>query len=179
LKPVKEAKKYAKTFINIVGIEEAPKALAELALLEDLMTKSREFRSLLVNPGFSSAERESGLKQVAARLGMSEKVIKIVMHLAQIGVISVLSEIIKAATVIYLEKKKRAKATVMTPVEISAKNEERLKASLKKLLEKDVDIEYVMDPSLLGGILVKVGSTMYDSSVKGQLRLLKDELIKG
>jgi ATP synthase F1 delta subunit len=179
LKPVKEAKKYAKTFINIVGIEEAPKALAELALLDSLMTKSREFRSLLVNPGFSSVERESGLKQVAARLGMSEKAAKFVMHLAQIGVISVLSEIIKAATVIYLEKKKRAKATVMTPVEISAKNEERLKASLKKLLEKDVDIEYVMDPSLLGGILVKVGSTMYDSSIKGQLRLLKDELIKG
>ena len=45
--------------------------------------------------------------------------------------------------------------------------------------DPDVDMEYVMDPSLLGGILVKVGSTMYDSSVKGQLRLLKDELIKG
>ena len=179
MKPVKEAKKYAKTFINIVGIEEAPKALAELALLEDLMTKSREFRSLLVNPGFSSAERESGLKQVAVRFCLSEKIVKFVVHLTQIRVISALSEVIKAATVIYLEKKKRAKATVLTPVEISAKNEERLKASLKKLLEKDVDMEYVMDPSLLGGILVKVGSTMYDSSVKGQLRLLKDELIKG
>ena len=179
MKPVKEAKKYAKTFINIVGIEEAPKALAELALLENLMTKSREFRSLLVNPGFSSAERESGLKQVAVRFCLSEKIVKFVVHLTEIRVISALSEVIKTATVIYLEKKKRAKATVMTAVEISAKNEERLKASLKKLLEKDVDIEYVMDPSLLGGILVKVGSTMYDSSVKGQLRLLKDELIKG
>ena len=50
MKPVKEAKKYAKTFINIMGIEEAPKALAELVLLDNLMTKSRAFRSLLVNP---------------------------------------------------------------------------------------------------------------------------------
>ena len=179
MKPVKEAKKYAKTFINIVGLEEAPKALAELALLENLMTKSREFRSLLVNPGFSSTERESGLKQVAVRFCLSEKIVKFVVHLTEIRVISALSEVIKTATVIYLEKMKRAKATVMTPVEVSAKNEERLKASLKKLLGKDVDIEYVMDPSLLGGILVKVGRTMYDSSVKGQLRLLKDELIKG
>ena len=81
MKPVKEAKKYAKTFINIVGIEEAPKALAELALLENLMTKSREFRSLLVNPGFSSAERESGLKQVAVRFCLSEKIVKFVIHL--------------------------------------------------------------------------------------------------
>ena len=52
MKRAKEAKKYAKTFISIVGIEEAPKALAELTLLDNLMTKSREFRSLLVNPGF-------------------------------------------------------------------------------------------------------------------------------
>lgn len=179
MKPVKEAKKYAKTFINIVGIEEAPKAFAELALIDSLLAKSREFRSLLVNPGFTSAERENGLKQVAARLSLSDKMARFVLHLTQVGVISALPEILKAATVIYLEKKKRAKATVLTPVELSAKHEERLKASLKKLLEKDVDIEYVMDPSLLGGILVKVGSTMYDSSIKGQLRLLKDELIKG
>jgi len=179
LKPVKEAKKYAKTFISIVGIEEAPKALAELALVENLMAKSREFRSLLVNPGFSAAEKENGLKQVAARLSLSDKMVKFVSHLTQIRVVSALAEVIKAATVIYLEKKKRAKATVLTPVEISAKHAERLKVSLKKLIGKDVDMEFVMEPSLLGGILVKVGSTMYDSSIKGQLRLLKDELIKG
>lgn len=179
MKPAKEAKKYAKTLIGIAGIEEAPKALAELALIEELMTKSREFRNLLVNPGFSSAERESGLKQVAVRFCLSEKMVKFVNHLTQIRVISALSEVIKAATVIYLEKKQRAKATVLTPVEISARHAERLKVSLKKLIGKDVDMEFVMEPSLLGGILVKVGSTMYDSSIKGQLRLLKDELIKG
>ncbi|MDH4231595.1 MAG: ATP synthase F1 subunit delta [Nitrospirota bacterium] len=179
MKPVKEAKKYAKMFIGIVGIEEAPKALAELSLVDALMAKSKEFRSLLVNPGFSAAEKENGLKQVAARLSLSDKMLRFVSHLTQTGVITALSDVIKAATVLYMEKKKKAKATVLTPVEISAKHEERLKASLKKLIEKDVDIEFVMDPSLLGGILVKVGSTMYDSSLKGQLRLLKDELIKG
>ena len=118
-------------------------------------------------------------KQVAAKAGLSDKVVKFVMHLTAIKVIAALSDIIKIATALYLEKKKRAKAVVMTPVEVSKNYEERLKASLKKLIERDVDIEYVLDPSLLGGVLVKVGSTMYDSSVKGQLRLLKDELIKG
>jgi F-type H+-transporting ATPase subunit delta len=179
LKPAKGAKKYGKTFISIIGIEDASKALDELALIGNLMSESRDFRSLLVNPGFSSAERQNGLKGIAAKLNISEKVVRFVDHLTQAGVVSALPEVIRAATEVYLEKKKRAKATVMTPVEISGKNEERLKASLKKLIEKDVDVEYVMDPSLLGGILVKVGSTMYDSSIKGQLRLLKDELIKG
>ena len=179
MKPVKEAKKYAKTFISIVGIDDAPQALTELVLIETLMAKSREFRSLLLNPGFSSAEKENGLKQVAGRLNLSEKIVRFVSHITQIGVITALSEIIKAATAIYLEKKKRTKATVLTPVEISEKYADRLRISLKRLVAKDVDIEFVMDPSLLGGILVKVGSTMYDSSIKGQLRLLQDELIKG
>jgi ATP synthase F1 delta subunit len=178
LKPVKEAKKYAKTFISIVGIEDAPEALTELAMIENLMVKSREFRSLLVSPGFSKNERENVLNQVAERLQLSEKMVRFVMYLTEIKVIVALSKIIKMATSIYLEKKKRARATVLTSVELSRSHEERLKASLKKLVEKDVDIEIVMDPSLLGGVIVKVGSTMYDSSIKGQLRLLKDELTK-
>ena len=179
MKPVKQAKKYAKTLINIVGIEEAPRALAELMLIENLMAKSREFKSLLVNPGFSDPERKKALELVAAKAALSEKVVKFIIHITELRVIAALSEIIKMATAIYLEKKSRAKAVVLTPVAIDKVHEERLRASLKKLIEKDIDIEFVMEPSLLGGVLVKVGSTMYDSSIKGQLRLLKDELIKG
>ncbi len=179
MKPVKQAKKYAKTFVSVVGVEEMPKALVELGVVETLMQKSMEFRSLLVNPGFSVEERTKAFRQVAARTGLSEKVVKFVMHLTEIRVVAALSDILKIATALYLERMKRAKAVVMTPVEVGKDYEARLKSSLKRLIERDVDIEYVIDPSLLGGVLVKVGSTMYDSSVKGQLRLLKDELIKG
>jgi len=179
LKPIKEAKKYAKTLISVTGIEDTPKALAELILIENIMAKSKIFKNFLVNPGFSQADKENALKQIAAKAMLSDKVVKFILYLTELRAIIALSEIIKIATAIYLEKKKRAKATVLTPVEISKDNESRLKASLKKLIDRDIDIEFVMDTSLLGGVLVKVGSTMYDSSIKGQLRLLKDELIKG
>jgi hypothetical protein len=53
VKPVKEAKKYAKTLISSVGLEDAPRAIAELSVIEKLMEESREFRSVLVNPGFT------------------------------------------------------------------------------------------------------------------------------
>jgi ATP synthase F1 delta subunit len=90
-----------------------------------------------------------------------------------------LPEIVKLATSLYLERKKRARAVVMTPAKIGKAQEDKLLASLKKLTDRDLDIEYVMDPSLLGGIQVKVGSMIYDTSIKSQLRLLKNELIKG
>ena len=179
MKPIKQAKKYAKTLINVVGIDETEKALTELMLIENLMSKSKGFKSLLVNPGFSQADKENALKLIAAKIMLSEKMVKYVTYLIEMRAIIALSQIIRLATAIYLEKKKRAKATVLTPIEISKSQEDRIKASLKKLIEKDVDKEIVIDKTLLGGVLVKVGSTMYDSSIKGQLRLLKDELIKG
>jgi len=179
LKPVKQAKKFAKTFITVIGIDDAPAALAELSTVDNMMSKSREFRSLLVSPVFTEEEREKALRQVAVKLKLSDKVVQFLIHITSIGAIAALAQIIKAAMAIYLEKKKRAKAIVMTPVAVSREYEERLKAALKKRIDRDIDVEYVLDPSLLGGVLVKVGSTMYDSSIRGQLRLLKDELIKG
>lgn len=179
MKPAREAKKYAKMLINAVGVEGAPQALTELSLVETMMAKSREFRSVLVSPVFSLSEKEAAFGQVASRLKFSDTVVKFVKYLMETGVIAVLSEIVKAATAIYLEKKKRARATVFSPIAVSKAGEERLKAALKGIVQRDVDVDVVIDPALLGGVLVKVGSTMYDSSIKGQLRILKDELIKG
>ena len=166
-------------FINVVGMDGAAQALSELALIEQLMVKSSGFRSLLLNPGFSQSEKEGAIRKVAEKAKLSDRVTKFVVYLTENRLIAGLSEILRTATAIYLDRKKQAKAVVFTPVEVAKGYEERLKASLKKLVDRDVEVEYVLDSSLLGGVLVKVGSTMYDSSIKGQLRLLKDELIKG
>ncbi len=179
MKRLKEIKKYAKALLDTVGIEKAPQALIELSAVNDLMVKSKAFKSLLINPQFTPEEREKIIKQVAGKLKLSDYVVKFILHLTELMLIIQLSEIITIATSLYLEKKKRAKAVVMTPVPISKNYEDKLRTSLKKLTDRDVDIEYIMDPSLLGGIQVKVGSTLYDTSIKGQLRLLKNELMKG
>jgi F-type H+-transporting ATPase subunit delta len=179
LRKAKQASRYAKAFLRNVGIDDAAPAIAELKAVNDLMESSKEFRSLLVNPRFTAEERAGVIKSLSARMSLSEGTIKFVLYIADLGVITALPDIIRNAINFYLERKKQAKAVVMTPIEIGKERENVLKASLKKLTDRDVDLEYVIDPSLLGGILVKIGSTMYDTSVRGQLRLLKDELIKG
>jgi len=176
---LKEAKRYAKALLETVGIENAPQAIAELSAVNDLMIKSKEFKSLFANPLFTLEEREKVLQQIAEKMKLSDNITKFILHLAELKLILLLPHIIRIATSIYLERKKKAKAVVMTPIEIRRDYEEKLKASLKKLTDRDVDIEYIIDPSLLGGILVKVGSDMYDTSIKGQLGLFKNELVKG
>ncbi len=177
-KNIKEAKRYAIALLRNVGIENAPQAIAEVNVINELMAKSKDFKNLLINPQFTLEEREKVIKQIADRLKLSENTIKFITHLAELRFILFLPDLIRIATHLYLEKKQKAKAIVMTPIEISKDFDNTLKSSLKKVTDRDVEIEYVMDPSLLGGILIKIGSTMYDTSIRGQLRLLKNELIK-
>jgi len=179
LKKIKGASRYAKALLRNVGMDKAGEAIAEISSVNDLMIKSREFRSLLVNPQFTTEEKTGVIKALADRLKLSDSTIKFVLYLAEVGAIIGLADILKIAVNIYLERQRKAKAIVTSPIEISKDREGTLKASLKKMTDRDVELEYVIDPSLLGGILVKIGSTMYDTSIRGQLRLLKDELIKG
>lgn len=178
MKQIRQAKRYANALLRNAGIENAPQAITEINAVSNLMVISKEFKRLLINPQFTSEERGKVIKQIADRIKLSENTVKFIIYLSELRVILFLPEIIRIATNLYNEKKRKAKAVVMTPIEISKDYENTLRSSLKKVTDRDVDIEYVMDPSLLGGILIKIGSTMYDTSIKGQLRLLKDELIK-
>ena len=177
MKRKQAVKRYAKMFFHTVGGDAVPKALDELTAVNAVMQKSNEFRGLLGNPLFTKEEREKVMKQVSSRMNLSDSTVRFILFLAEQMVIPSFPELIQLLTAMYLEKKKRAKAVVVTPIDTNRKYDEALKASLRKLTGKEVDIEYVVDPSLLGGVTVKVGSTMYDSSIKGQLRLLKDDLI--
>ncbi len=179
MKRQQAVKRYAKMFFGSVGVDAVPRALEELAAVNAVMEKSREFRGLLENPRFTRDEREKVMGLASSRLNLSDGTVRFILFLAEQMVIPLLSELIGLVTAMYLEKKKRAKATVVTPFDTNRKYDDVLRSSLKRLTGKEIDIEYLVDPSLLGGVLVKVGSTMYDSSIKGQLRLLKDDLVKG
>jgi ATP synthase F1 delta subunit len=165
-------------FFNAVGLDAVPGALGELSSLQELMEKSRDFRGFLENPCFTREEREKVMTHFTRAGGLSPHTVKFILYLAEQSAIAALPDLIHIVHTMYLERKKKAKAIVVTPVDTQKKYEETLKSSLKQITGRDVDIEYVVDPSLLGGVLVKVGSSMYDSSIKGQLRLLRDDLIK-
>lgn len=169
----------ARAFMNTVNIDLIPDCLGELSNLNNLLEKNRDFNGFFLNPLFTPEERKRVLNTLKEKIGLSDGTVKFLNFLLEEKIISGLPEIIKKITILYLDKKRKAKATVVTPVSLDTKYDERLKLSLKNLTGRDIDIDYVVDPALLGGIVIKVGSTMYDSSIRGQLRLLRDNLIKG
>lgn len=179
MKKVKGVKRYAKQFLSTVDLTEASQGIEQLSAIAALMEKDKSFRNLMVSPIFSADESKQVIAYMSQKLKMSEKTAKYLQYLSESKAISSLSQIIESIVAQHLEMKKRAKAVVTSPVQISKDYEVKLASSLKQVTGRDMDLEFVIDPSLLGGIRIKVGSTMYDSSIKGQLGLLRDKLIKG
>lgn len=179
MKKIKGVKKYAKQFLNTVGMEEASQAIEHLNAIAVLIEKDRNFRNLMASPVFREDENRQIIDYLGEKLKMSEKTVRYLQYLSASKAIGAMPEIVRAIIAAYLEMKNKAKAVVTCPVHVSTDYEEELKGSLKQITGRDIDIEFVIDPALLGGVRIKVGSTMYDSSIKGQLGLLRDKLIKG
>ena len=179
MKKVKGVKRYAKQFLSAVDLNEVPQGIGQLSAIANLMEKDKSFRNLMISPVFSSDEIGRIISYLSVKLKMSGKASKYLQYLVDSGAICALSEIIMAIQSQYFQIKKRSKAVVTTSVQVGKDYEAQLSESLKLITGGDVDLEFVLDPSLLGGVTIKVGSTMYDSSIKGQLGLLKDKLIKG
>ncbi len=179
MRKVRGVKQYAKKFVGNVAVEEIAQALDHLSAIVGLMEKDKGFRNLMVSPMFTKEDRSKSLSVLSEKMKCSEKLTKYLAYLVDEKALGALPEITSSILALYLEMKQRAKAVVTTPVAVGKEFEGELLAALKKRTGREIDIEYVVDPSLLGGVRIKVGSTMYDTSLKGQLGLLKDKLIEG
>jgi len=172
------AKKFSKALLSSADISEIPTVVDEIKAFADLLEKNRKLKLLFAGQIFSEDEKEKAFTSLLPLMKMSAQTEKFLKLIIRHGHLSAIKEIIIASIDIYNEKEKKATAVVISPVTLDTSYTDRLKAALKELTKKDVDIESQVDPSLLGGFIVKVGSTIYDSSIRGQLRLLKAELMR-
>ncbi len=172
----KFAKRYARMLFNVTGVKKAEEAIQGLTLVSEAIEESKDVRNFFLSPLIDEDERAKAVEVLAEKLGLGEEVKKFLVFLSLKKAIVALPDIIRHYRNIYFEKKRKAKATVITPIKFNGDYEKRLVESLRKITDRDVDIEYVYDPDLIGGIVVKVGSTMFDGSLRGQLRMLKESL---
>jgi len=174
-----KAKKYAKQFLSLVNLDQVPEVVSKLETVAILMQKEKQFRNMLTSPSFNDDERIGVISYLCEKLGLPEEVKKFLSFLSIEGVLVGLGEIVRYINALYLEAKKKVKGVVTSAVELPESIKQKIVESLKTITGRDVELQYEIEPSLIGGVRVKVGSTMYDLSIKGQLGLLRDKLIKG
>jgi F-type H+-transporting ATPase subunit delta len=172
--------RYARALAAVVD-EQKLDAAATQQQLHDFSTtlqSSHDLREVLENPSIPEAQKLGLLDALAAKTGMSKTVRNFVALLASHQRLNALGEIIAAYAAIADEESSVTEAEVVSANALDASSKQVLEAQIAKLANGNkVSATYSQDPTLLGGAIVRIGSTVYDGSIRGQLQQLKQRLL--
>ncbi len=166
--------RYARALFDLAAETDALDAVeADLKSLKAMNAGSADLRSLLASPAFSAESKAAGLAAIAARAGFCEVTGKFLGLTVANARASALPTIIEAFERLSEERRGVVSAQVVTAVPMSEGQTADLAAALRTALGKDPRIETHVDPAILGGVKVRVGSRLYDASLKSKLDSLK------
>ncbi|MFY9558832.1 MAG: ATP synthase F1 subunit delta [Terriglobales bacterium] len=171
---------YARAFADVVVSRKLDPALMlqELRAAEALLAESLQLRRVMENPSIPGDRKRAVLDAIAQRLGMSRPSRNFIAVVTDHRRLPLLADIVKQVAQELNNRLGIADAEVISVRELSEAEKKLLEGEVAKLTGKRVRARYQRDPSLLGGAVVKVGSTIYDGSVKGQLERIREQLVE-
>ena len=146
---------------------------ADLRALRGMIGESLDLRRLIVSPAFASEAKGKALAAIAAKARFSPTTRKFLGLLAANGRVSALSGAITAFQRLSAKHRGAVAAEVTTAIQLTLEQQRGLQAALRQALGKDPEITTRVDPSILGGLRVKVGSRLYDASLRSKLDQMK------
>ena len=146
---------------------------ADLKSIKTMTRESADLRTLLGSPAISADDKARGLTAIARRAGFSATTQKFIGLLCANRRASALGAIITTFQALSAAHRGVVSAEVVTAVAMTDAQAKGLAAALRASLGKDPEIETRVDPAILGGLKVRVGSRLYDASLKSKLDSLK------
>jgi len=172
------ASTYARAFADVVfdAHLDAAKAVGGLRQIASLYGESMELRRVWENPAVPADQKRKLLDAIVQRDGIEKPVRNLIAVLIDHRRLPFLPRIIDQ-----LEKELDARlgfaeAQISSARQLGDAEKRALEVQIGKTTGKKVRATYGLDPSLLGGAVVRVGSTIYDGSVKGQLERIKEAI---
>lgn len=149
---------------------------ADVAALGQALKDSADLRGLIASPVFSREEQGRAVAAIAAKMGLSLTVANTLSLMAANRRLFVLPQLLSALAAMIAEEKGEVTAEVTAAAELTKTQAEKLAASLKKSVGKTVKLNTTVDESLIGGLIVKVGSKMIDTSIRSKLASLQNAM---
>jgi F-type H+-transporting ATPase subunit delta len=147
---------------------------ADLTAVEAALAESPELRATIVSPVFSRDDLAAAVKAIAARMDLGPETSNTLGLLARNRRLFVLPSLIASVKAMMAAERGEVAARVTSAKPLSEAQTGALRAALKAGVGKDVDLDVVVDESLIGGLVVKVGSRMIDSSIRSKLAKLQN-----
>jgi F-type H+-transporting ATPase subunit delta len=173
--------RYAQAFAEVVTAAKLPTEALDKQFADFLGTweGSAELRAFFVNPAIPAKQKVALLDKLNAKLKLEKELRNLLAVLIDNGRIGQVAEVAKAYRRILQEQLGIKPAEIVTARELSAEERKNLTAEVAKLAGAKIEASFKLDKSILGGTVVRVGSTVYDGSVKGRLDRLKEALTAG
>jgi F-type H+-transporting ATPase subunit delta len=169
---------YARAFVDVVIDRklDAAKTLADVQSIAVLVASSKELKEVWETPSIPPEQKKKLLDAIATKAGTSREVRNFIAVLIDKGRINFLDAIVKQFEQDLNQRLGFAIAEITSSRDLSDQERRSLESEIEKLTGKKVRANYAKDTSILGGAVVRIGSTIYDGSVKGQLEKMRDVL---
>jgi F-type H+-transporting ATPase subunit delta len=172
--------RYARAFADVVA-SKLDTAAIDGGLTDFLLTwnGSPQLRDFFVNPAVPALQKIAFLDKLNARLGLLKELRNLLAVLIDNDRIGSVDEVAAAYRRILQQQSGIRPAEIVTARELGAEERDALVAEVAKLAGAKIDPSFKLDKSILGGTVVRIGSTVYDGSVRGRLDRLKEALTAG
>lgn len=173
------AKRYARALFELAEADNRIEAVgSDLAAVETVFTDAA-VRDGLTSPVKKHEEKAEVLKAIIEAAGIDAMVGNFLHVLLDARKLAVVPQICATYAKMADEATGKLRGEAITPMALEPSSLETIAAALSKALGKEVILEARQDPSLMGGMVARVGNLVFDASVKTQLQRMKDTLIKG
>ena len=171
------ARRYAPALAD-VALErgEAAEIQAELAQWEEMIQSTPNLLEVLRNPTVALDQKRTLLNKLIERAKPRPTTVNFLKVLLQNHRLTDLGEINRKFAETLDERAGMVLATVTTARAVPEGSQKKLHAKLTGLTGKKVRVDFATDPDLLGGIVARIGSTVYDGSVRNQLQMIKEKM---
>ncbi len=168
---------YARALFEVVQAEGELFAVAdELYAFAKALEVRTDLREALTDPGLP-AENKKGLVHDLLGERANPQTVNILGFLIDQGRTRELTRIVEALARVAAERQQHVLAEVRAAVPLDEEHRARLAAALSKAVGRSVEVKVVVDPSVIGGILAKVGDEVFDGSIRGRLMDVRERLV--
>ena len=172
-------KRYAEALSGSISDDGAlEKALESLKSINGAMSLEPELARFFEHPSISSDKKNNVLQEICSKLGVEEQVSKMMTLLNERGKTLFLGKIVEYFENVVDRRLNRTRVHIISAHPLNSANIDRLKAALKKILEKTILINTEVDESLIGGIMLRIGDQVADDTIRNRLEILKRTIEK-
>lgn len=174
------ANRYAKALFDVALAEKNDLAQVDrdLDAVVAMLHENPDLAAAASRAGVTDAARASLMAAVADKMALTAPVTKLLVLLGDSRKLNLLPDLAASFRERLLNHQNIVRAEVTSAAPLSAEKTKALADSLSKVTGKKVDLSVSVDPELLGGVVARIGSTVYDGSVKTQLQRMRQQLVE-